>query len=330
MNVIKDTLPKGIQLPKPIRYPNLDEMRRMHESGELYIQRKRDGQRHIIHVMEDGVKMFDRNLRQIYHFKSILKAFEGFGLPAGTIIDGEVIIEHKDGSDDFSTISSLNKAGLEKATKLAEKAAPRFMIFDILFAGGESVYNHPYKIRYETMKVFDGVNSVVYVVPNLTCSVDEAKEMAIVNKWEGLVFWGVELVNKLGFGSQAPRLNCWKWKNTKEEDFVCTGYELTSAVEGAPMFGAVGAIKLAENRNGKLVSVGGAGTGLTLKERFEALNWSYPCVVQIAYDERTPTGALRFPRFVRRSEDKSVEEVLADTTSRMVAEGLYAPRGHVK
>lgn len=325
-----DTLPTGIQFPKPMRYPNLDEMRDLHAAGKLFIQRKRDGQRHVIHVTADGVKMFDRNLRQIFHFTSILKAFEGFNLPAGTLVDGEVIVEHANGADDFSTISSLNKAGLEKAIALAAKTRPTFMVFDLLFCAGEPTYSQPYSVRHETIQSFNGCSDVVYTVPNMDCTVDEAVAQSIENGWEGLVFWHKDRANKIGFGSQAPRLNSWKWKATRESDFICTGWEPTTAEPGAPMYGVAGALNLFENRNGKMVSVGGVGTGLTLKERAEATTWTYPCVVEVVYDERTPTKALRFPRFVRMRTDKTVGEVFADNSERITFQGSksYSPRGH--
>jgi ATP-dependent DNA ligase len=324
----------GMMFPKPQRYPDLNEMRQLRAEGKLFIQRKRDGQRHVVLITPEGAQIFDRNLRRIFHFEELIAAFTAFGLPAGTLLDIEITIDLPGGADDFSTISSLNKAGLEKAIRMVNRLtrAPRAMLLDIFYCGEKATYSLPFRVRHQTlMNAFDGKHPTVYVTKNLEGTVDECMALAIAEKWEGLVFWATEQTTKIGYGKTVPRLNSWKWKNTKEEDFICTGWEPTSAEPGAPMFGVVGALKLSEMRNGKLTSVGGVGTGLTLVERREALSWTYPCVVEVVYDERTPTGAVRFPRFVRLRTDKSVAEVSAEGSSvrdnASKGDAQYAPRG---
>lgn len=325
----------GMLFPKPQRYPDLDEMRTLHAEGKLYIQRKRDGQRHVVVIQEDGAHLFDRSLREIFHFDALLDAFNSFNLPSGTLLDIEITIDRTNGADDFSTISSLNKAGLEKARWIIHslKNAPKAMMLDILYCGEHATFNLPFKVRHQTLRnAFDGKHELIYVTENLTGSVDENMVLAIAEKWEGLVFWHNEQSTKIGYGKTIPRLNSWKWKPSVEGDFIATGWEPTSALPGAPMYGVAGALNLVEMRNGKLTSVGGVGTGLTLAERKEATTWMYPCVVEVVYDERTPTGQLRMPRFIRLRTDKSVEETMNDSS-----EGIthikrggngYSPRGH--
>lgn len=326
----------GMLFPKPQRYPDLDEMRKLHSEGKLYIQRKRDGQRHVVSIKEDGAHIYDRNLREIFHFEELLMAFNSFSLPSGTLLDIEITIDQENGADDFSTISSLNKGSMATCLRIIRrlKKAPEAMLLDILFCGVEKTYDLPFEVRHQTLRnAFDGKHARIYVSENLEGSVDDNMKRAIAEGWEGLVFWHKEQGTKIGYGKTVPRLNSWKWKNTKEEDFICTGWEPTSAEPGAPMYGVVGALNLVEMRNGKLVKVGGVGTGLTLKERQEATTWEYPCVVQVVYDERTPSGAVRFPRFVCKRPDKSVEEVMNESslTSNIDKAGNgYSPRGHRK
>lgn len=324
---------KGMQLPKPQRYPNLDEMRKLQNENKLYIQRKRDGQRHVIFIGENGAELYDRSLRQIFHFEELLAAFNEENLPVGTLLDIEITIDVNGNADDFSSISSLNKAGLEVARRIIRnlESKPKAMMLDVLWLGDIPTYQLPFEARHTSLvEMFGDSNSIIYVTENLEGTVDECMQLAIANKWEGLIFWHRGQATKIGYGKTIPRLNSWKWKNTKEEDFICTGWEGTSATSG-PMLGVVGALNLVEVRNGELAKIGGVGTGLTLMERQEAVSWTYPCVVQVVYDERTPIGALRFPRFVRQRPDKTMEEVMMESglTSNIEKDGNgYSPRGH--
>ncbi len=48
------TFPEEMQLPKPIREPNLDEMRKLRSAGKLMVQRKRDGSRVVLLITDTG------------------------------------------------------------------------------------------------------------------------------------------------------------------------------------------------------------------------------------------------------------------------------------
>lgn len=305
-----NTFPEEMQIPKPIREPNLDEMRRLRDAGKLMVQRKRDGSRVILLVTDEGeVKLYSRtHTNYTSKFPAIVKMFEGMQLPAKTMLDGELVLE-RDGQDQFNLMNSLSLSG-DAVSVRKQKHLPvvRFMAFDVLYLGGKATFEMPYQVRHDVISKLEGTHPLIFVAKDEEGSLDACMVRADLSGWEGLVFWHKEFRTKIGFGSTSPRENCWKWKPSKEEDFIATGFEYGTGHMSTWM----GALNLVEYKGGKPVSVGGVGTGFTEAERREAVNWTYPCVVEVLYDERTPTGKIRFPRFLRKRDDKHVLEVIND------------------
>lgn len=304
-------LPNNLQFPKPHRVANLDEMRRLRAEGKLSIQRKRDGARVAILVTPEGeVKLYARTLQNYTDkFPQVVEAFKALNLPGGTLIDGELVLGGVDGADNFNSINGMTHASAQHAIDMQRfrRTVPVFLVFDLLYLAGQPCFHLPYRHRFQTIQSFNGVHPLIAAVRDLGCSVDEAIELVVANKWEGLVFWRLDQGTKMGFGSTPPRANCYKWKLPKEDDFVAVGFEM-----GEGRFSdRVGALQLVEYRDGKPFSVGGVGTGFSEQQRLEMLSWTFPCVVEVRYDERTPDGKLRFPRFYRRRDDKTVAEMEA-------------------
>jgi hypothetical protein len=81
-----------------------------------------------------------------------------------------------------------------------------------------------------------------------------------------------------------------------EADFVATGFELGNP-DGA-FSDVVGAVNIAQFKNGQLVSCGKVGNFPTGMSRRDALTWPYPVVVQVRFQSRTATGHCRFPRLL--------------------------------
>ncbi len=64
---------------------------------------------------------------------------------------------------------------------------------------------------------------------------------------------------------------------------------------------------------GEMVPMGRVGSGIKIKQgECELEFWPFPCVIQISFDQRFPTGAYQFPRFDKKHEDKIPSDIVVD------------------
>jgi ATP-dependent DNA ligase len=279
-------------------------------SNELLIQRKRDGQRHLALITKKGeVKLYSRRLEPMTaNFPLLCKRLKDMGLPKGTILDGEIIVD-RDGRDDFRAVSTMTKAKPEKSAAREKElgSAVRYMVFDCLYFASKPLWERSYLYRYEEVLLnYIPAKGPVFYAKDLELSFATLSKQAKREKWEGLVCWFRNEPTVLRTGGKPKRAGCAKWKPIKEGDFIATGYELGSGEQS----GLVGAIYLAEYDpdTDELREAGKCGTGFGLGTRKAALKWKYPLVVKIEYDKQEPTGKLRFPVFMEVHEDKTPNE----------------------
>lgn len=279
----------------------------------VYVQRKRDGQRHLVLITNTGdVKIYSRRIDDMTaHLPKLCAAIRKLKLAKGTILDGELLVV-TNGKDDLRAVGSITRS---KAKQAAEREAAlsgvKFMVFDVLYHRGHEVWNRPYTDRYALLKHLIVDSDQVFVSPNLDTKKGLSHWMTYAKRsgWEGLVAWYADEPTMVRSGGKPKRCGCVKLKPVKEKDVVATGYNLGSGDKSA----LVGALNIGEYLpDGTWRDCGKVGSGFTMETAKEALTWKYPCVVSIEYAVQQPEGKFQFPVFLSRHLDKVPSECVTD------------------
>jgi ATP-dependent DNA ligase len=306
-------LDKNFVPAKPINDMTEEELLALDRAGRLIKQRKRDGRRHLVLKTRTGViRIYSRRMEELTdHMPRVRDALYKLPLPNGTILDGEIIVD-RDGRDDFRATGTFTnpKTKPKKAAKASAALPVKFMLFDVLFYSGCTHWNQDYLHRWETVNTIAGwdTTGLIVVPQELPFSLTECQQMVRDLGWEGLVCWIYDQHTIVREGGSPKRTNCAKWKPVQEHDFIATGYYLGSG----EISNVVGGLSLEDidPHTGERRNCGNCGTGFDAETRADALTWKYPCVVQIEYDKQESTAKLRFPVFIRKRDDKAVDECI--------------------
>ena len=135
---------------------------------KLWVQRKRDGQRHLVLITKTGkVKIYSRRMDDMTkHFPKLCASIEYLGLPKRTILDGEIIVD-RDGADDFRAVGTVTRSKAEKAAGREKDLPIRFMAFDLLYYAGAETWKASYEQRYTTLAALLAVSVPSVFVPKI-------------------------------------------------------------------------------------------------------------------------------------------------------------------
>jgi ATP-dependent DNA ligase len=291
------------------------------KKGNCLAQRKRNGNRHLVLITRKGkVRIYSRRMDDMTdHFPKMCQAIEILDFPAGTILDGEMVVIQK-GRDNFRALGTITRSKPEKAAvreaEFIKRGELKFMMFDVLFHAGTAVWDKFYMRRYAILETLlanavlrdsMGFPCPVFLSQNLQGTPRALMAQAETDGWEGIVFWFADEPTEVRNGGKPKRCGCMKWVRKQLVDVVATGYYLGSGDKSE----TVGGFNLAEfNDDGELVSCGNCGSGLTDAESRDALEWDYPTVIAIRHNgQEEDSRKFIFPIFVKRHEDKTVEEM---------------------
>lgn len=302
---------------KPRNDVDVDALLKLEAKGKLWIQRKRDGQRHLVLITSKGdVRIYSRRMDDMTgHFPLLCAKIKSLNLPKKTILDGEVLID-RDGKDDFRAVGTITRSKAAKGAEREAKLPVRFMAFDCLYYAGKPVWEQPYEYRYHEVLCnhlpvgeWEG-HGPVFVPPVLNeqgITLKKLMKGAKSMKWEGLVCWLWEDPTLVRDGGKPKRTGCIKWKPKQEQDFIATDYFLGSG----ELSDVVGGFYIQEYApDGSIRDCGKVGTGLDAQMRKDALKWKYPCVLSVEFDKQEPEGKLRFPVVLKKHEDKTPDECI--------------------
>ena len=124
---------------------------------------------------------------------------------------------------------------------------------------------------------------------------------------EGLVIWDLSKPVEVSFSGTPKRRACYKRKQPLETDVVIYDW-----IEGSgDLQGKVGSLKIGKyDTEGNFIDLGRVAG---LKDYMAEIDfWTFPCVIEIIYDEQFPTGKFQFPRYSKTHEDKTPDECILE------------------
>lgn len=323
-----DPLDSRLVLAKPKHSIKESAVKALEEKGNLVITRKRDGYRMLMSISKGQVRCYTRGMCETTaHVPRIAEAIKKLDLPSdGVLLDGELLVS-RDDADDIALLTSIVKSDRETAHQLQKQHPVSYIILNIIMLDHQLLIDRPFNERLNFVQMlFTGNkhfplplihNAPVLPIEQLWCDFEASKQRVHREKWEGLVLYDRTKPTEIrldGNIASPPRPNgCWKWKPLKEDDFIVRRW--VYGTKGKAHERRMGKLFLSQidPRTGKEVSCGEVGGGFTVAMReFFAHEAKYPLVIQVEFDKKFPSNALRNPRFRRTRHDKTPEECVLE------------------
>jgi ATP-dependent DNA ligase len=190
------------------------------EGGGFLYEPKWDGFRALVFRGADGVFIQSRDLKPLDRYFPELHALFLERLPAGCVLDGEIVIATPRGLD-FDALQMRLHPAASRVAKLARESPAEFVAFDLLAVDGEDVLEVPQaKRRVLLERLLAGVASPIHLTP-MTRDVSVATEW--LSRFEGAGLDGV--VAKPADGIYEPGKRAMiKIKHARTADCVVAGF----------------------------------------------------------------------------------------------------------
>lgn len=329
--------PFAFMLAQPEEDP--DEIVAMLGAG-AFADDKYDGIRAQIHAGDGEVRIYSRTLDDVTHrFPELETAARALG--RNVVLDGE-IVAFSGRVLPFAIIQK--RLGRRKVSETLLRDAPVvFFAFDVLYLDGDVLFETPLRERLERLRPLLAGGATIRFTSQSEVRdgqhVDELFDAARARANEGLVIKAPDSVYTPG-----RRGKSWlKYKKALATlDCVVTAAEYGHGKRRAVLSDVTFAVRRPGERNGELVNIGKAYSGLTdveiarLTEHFKATTTARygpvhavepTIVLEIAFDRiqesaRHKSGyALRFPRIARIRDDKTVDQISTIDEVRRIYEG---------
>lgn len=263
------------------------------DNNDWLTELKIDGIRMIYSACE-GVQLFTRHANDVTsQFHEIIST----QLPAGTILDGELIMSDKDGRPDFEELMSRFLTRNSKRNQSLARSHPvTFCAFDVISYQGKFVTDYPLFQRKELLsKIFDKQIDNMTMVPYIQGNGKDYFELVREQKLEGIVLKKANSKYEIGKRSES-------WLKS-----VVYSYE-TVLIKGLrkSQFGWM--LSYADGRYAGLLELGvpqeaksavnQLSKSLKSSEDKGFIYFSKPLKCKVKYRNKTKQGLLRSPSFV--------------------------------
>jgi ATP-dependent DNA ligase len=195
--------------------------------GQFLYEPKWDGFRALV-FRDGGVFIQSRDSRPFdRYFPDLHEAFLAH-LPAGCVVDGEIVIATPEGLD-FDALQMRLHPAASRVAKLAREAPAAFVAFDALAAEGSDLRQAPQSERRRRLEsLMDRMKPPLYITPATT-------RRALAQEWlarfEGAGLDGV-VAKRLDAAYQPGRRAMIKVKHARTADCVVAGFRWHKAGEG--------------------------------------------------------------------------------------------------
>jgi ATP-dependent DNA ligase len=198
------------------------------EGGPFLYEPKWDGFRAIVFRGGSDVFIQSRDLRPLdRYFPELHGAFLD-GLPAGCVVDGEIVIATPRGLD-FDALQLRLHPAASRVNKLAKESPAEYVAFDLLAAGGEDLRDRPQSERRARLDVLmSGIAAPLHLTP-MTRDRNVAAEW--LSRFEGAGLDGVIAKSESGIYEPGKRAML-KIKHARTADCVVAGFRWHKAGKG--------------------------------------------------------------------------------------------------
>lgn len=195
--------------------------------GLLY-EPKWDGFRAIVYRGGDSLYIQSRDLKPLDRYFPELRKALLVTVPAGAVIDGEIVIATPGGLD-FDALQQRVHPAASRIALLAAATPASFVAFDVLAAGGEDLRPLPFELRRQRLeRLLSGVPPPLHLTP-ITREVEVAADW--LARFEGAGLDGVMV--KRAESPYAPGVRAMiKVKHSRTADCVVAGFRWHKAGPG--------------------------------------------------------------------------------------------------
>lgn len=327
----------------PSLSPQLAQLAAEAPSGADWVHEiKYDGYRILAERTSRDVRLWTRNGKDwSQRYEAVAAALAHEAIPAGTVLDGEVVAVDADGRTRFQALQNADGDGGRLA----------YFVFDVLRVGAEDVRALPLLERKAFLReLVDGLGRAPVLYSDHHAG-DGARflDAACSHGLEGIISKRASAPYRPGRGSDWLKVKC-----LRVQEFVIGGFTPPRGSRSG-----FGALLLGTWDDGRLTYRGKVGTGFNaaalaaIHGRLERLavatspfdpvprgadvrgaQWVRPALAaQVQFTELTADGRLRHPSFQGLREDKPSEDVVLEepgmsgkTTSRNRGGGTGATR----
>ena len=180
-------MPNTFALPPPIE-PMLAKLAEEIPAGNFLYEPKWDGFRSIVFRGTEDVFIQSRDLRPLDRYFPELHETFLETLPAGCVLDGEIVIATPAGLD-FDALQMRLHPAASRAAKLARETPASFVGFDLLAMDGHDLRESPQRERRAALEqLFDTLTPPIHLTP---VTRDRALAAAWLQQFEGAGLDGV-------------------------------------------------------------------------------------------------------------------------------------------
>jgi ATP-dependent DNA ligase len=212
-------MPNTFALEPPIE-PMLAKLAEEIPSGDFLYEPKWDGFRSVVFRGSSDVFIQSRDLRPLDRYFPELHETLLEKLPAGCVVDGEIVIATPDGLD-FDALQLRLHPAASRAAKLAKETPASFVGFDLLAVDDRDLRAVPQSDRRAALeRLFSRVTPPLHLTP---ATHDRATAVKWLNEFEGAGLDGV-IAKPLGELYQPGKRAMVKIKHVRTADCVVAGF----------------------------------------------------------------------------------------------------------
>lgn len=294
----------------------MEEISPLECGGNLVKTRKRNG--YCVPMTITGsrrrVSLYTRSIVEITaRFPRVVERLRDSAIPTDTLSFGELFfVDPRTDIDRYDVFSCFAKSSPERAIALQQElGAAQYMMFSPIVLAGRDITKVALRSRLDIMAEWSdkrkGAPEISFLTP-LAGTFKELRAFVVENGWEGLVLYDANgtLSYRLdGDTDRPPRMEgAWKWKPKWEGDFIVRRFGWGSG-RNADRMGKLYLSQI-DPVTGEEVSCGEVANGFSYDKRFEFARATYPLVVEVEYETRTPNGALTGALYLRTRDDKGM------------------------
>jgi ATP-dependent DNA ligase len=212
--------PDHFAIQPPVE-PMLAKLAENIPAGDRFLyEPKWDGFRAIVFRGLDDMFIQSRDLRPLDRYFPDLRAVLLAGLPAGCVVDGEIVIATPHGLD-FDALQMRLHPAASRVAKLAKETPAAFVAFDLLATAGRDVRREPQQERRRLLEAL-----LAHAEPPLHLT-PMTRDPALASEWlsrfEGAGLDGV-IVKDAGAAYEPGKRTMIKVKHARTADCVVAGF----------------------------------------------------------------------------------------------------------